>query len=123
MKTKLLFFALLVLPAVLLPSENVNNKGNGKAETKIVNEIDRFYAKHEGDFEESAKTRFKNKYNELIELRLTKFRQLNTDLKNGTMNIGDYKKERIKYLQDQEEELKVEGSLLQFCCLKIKKKG
>jgi hypothetical protein len=122
MKTKLLFFALVVLPAALFSSENVNAKGNSKAETIIIREIDRFYAKHEGDFEESAKTRFKNKYNELIEYRQTKFKQLNKGLKDGTINIGDYKMERITLLQNQEEELKIEGSLLQFCCSKIKKK-
>jgi hypothetical protein len=121
MKIKLLFFALLALPAVLLSSENINNKGNSKAEIKIINKIDRFYSKNEKKYDESAKTRFKNKYNQLIEFRKTKFKQMDQDLKNGSIIIGNYKKERINYLQSQEEELKIEGALLQNCCLKIKK--
>jgi hypothetical protein len=115
MKTKLFFFVLFALPAVLLSSGNVNNKGTSKAEIKCINEIDRFYSKHEAIFDESAKTRFKNKYNQLIEFRLAKFKQMDKDLKNGTINVGDYKKERIDYLQNQEEELKIEGALLQIC--------
>jgi hypothetical protein len=121
MKTNLLFFALVALPAVLFSSENAHNKGNSKAETKLVAEIDRYYSRHEGDFDESAKTRFKNKYNQLIEFRKTKFRQLDKDLKNRNINSTDYKKERTTCLQNQEEELKIEGALLRFCCLKIKK--
>jgi exonuclease VII large subunit len=121
MKTKLLFLALLAFPTVLLSSGNVNSPSNSKAETKIIREIDRFYSKHEGDFDESAKTRFKNKYNDLIESRRAKFKQLDKDLKTKTIDNGDYKKQRISYLQDQEEELKVEGALLQNCCLKMKK--
>jgi hypothetical protein len=121
MKIRLFFFVLVALPAVLLSSENVHNKGTNQAETKLIAEIDRYYSKHEADFDESAKTRFKNKYNELIEFRKTKFRQFDKDLKNRNIDSKDYKKERITYLQNQEEELKVEGALLRFCCLKIKK--
>jgi hypothetical protein len=121
MKITLLLFALVVLPAALLSSENINTKGNSKEEIKIIKEIDTFYLKHEGDFEESAKTRFKNKYNQLMEFRLTKFKELKKELKTRRTTMEDYKKERIDFLQNQEQELKVEGSLLRFCCLKIKK--
>jgi outer membrane receptor for ferrienterochelin and colicin len=121
MKTRLLFLVLLALPTVLLSSGNVTAISNTKAETKIIKEIDRFYSKHEGDFDESAKTRFKNKYNDLIESRRARFKQLDKDVKSGTMDSRDCKKERTSFLQDQEEELKVEGALLQNCCLKVKK--
>jgi len=118
MKTKFLFVMLLALPALLFSSENADKKSTVKAEPKLIAEIDRFYLKHEATFDESAKTRFKNKYNQLIEFRNVKFDQLDKDLKGRTINIKDYKEERILYLQNQEEELKIEAALLQTCCLK-----
>jgi Skp family chaperone for outer membrane proteins len=121
MKIILLFLVLLALPAVLLSSENAAVPGISKTETKIISEIDRYYHKNEATFDESGKNRFKNKYNELMENRRTKLKQLRMDLKNKTYTLDEYKNERLNFLQNQESELKVEGMLLQNCCLKTRR--